>query len=165
VDDGVETEMIALLPRVRRFAFSLTGSWPDADDLLQATCERAISRIGQWEPGTRLDSWMYRIAQNLHRNELRQQGRRNAHLRLAANDDVDTAAANSPIDRIELGEVGAMMQRLPSDQRTVLLLVAVEGVGYQDAADILGVSPGTVASRLSRARSALAVALNGETDV
>lgn len=161
MDDSVEKEMIALLPRIRRFAYSMTGSWADADDLTQATCERAISRIDQWEPGTRLDSWMYRIAQNLFRNELRQRGRREAHLTLATGDEADVAAANGATDRIALMEVESVMQRLPAEQRTVLLLVAVEGVGYHEAAEILGVSPGTVASRLSRARGALALALEG----
>ena len=63
--------MIAFLPRLRRFTFALTGSWADADDLVQETCERAVRNLGQWRVGSRLDSWMYRIAQNLHRNEIR----------------------------------------------------------------------------------------------
>ena len=148
--------MIALLPRLRRFAFALTGSWPDADDLVQATCVRAIDRLEQWRAGSRLDSWMYRIAQNLHRNDRRNDRTRQGHLEIMDACDADVAAANRPTDRMTLRDVSAAIAALPAEQRAVLLLVAVEGYGYQDAAEILGTPPGTVASRLSRARAALA---------
>ena len=73
VEPQIEKEMIALLPRLKRFALALTRSGPAADDLVQATIERAIVNLDKWQPGTRLDSWMYRIAHNLYRNDMRNQ--------------------------------------------------------------------------------------------
>lgn len=157
--------MIALLPRLRRFAYALTGSWADADDLVQATCERAIDRLDQWEVGTRLDSWMYRIAQNLHLNRLRHDRTRMTHLRSVDPDESDRVSANSAIDRITLGEVGQMIARLPMEQRAALMLIAVENRDYNEAAEILGVSTGTVGSRVSRARATLVQMMNGGSDV
>lgn len=162
MDKRIETEMIALLPRLRRFAFAITGSWPDADDLVQATCTRAIERLEQWEAGSRLDSWMYRIAQNLHRNDLRKIKVRRSHLQEVGASDIDTVSPNTPMDRLVLGDLGAALKRLPADQRMALVLTAVEGRGYQEVADLLEMSPGTVASRVSRARAALVQMLEGE---
>lgn len=153
--------MIALLPRLRRFAYALTGTWPDADDLVQVTCLRAIDRLEQWQTGTRLDSWMYRIAQNAHRNALRRERRAAAHLREVGADETDVRAGNEAGDRLALKEAEAALARLPDEQRAVLLLVSVEGFGYAEAAKILDLSPGTVASRVSRARVALAAMLDG----
>lgn len=162
MDDGIEEEMIALLPRLRRFAFSLTGGWADADDLVQATCARAIERLDQWQVGTRLDSWMYRIAQNLHRNGLRKHNNRVSHLRQVDAAAVDVTSQNEAIDRMTLKDLDQAMARLPADQRTVLLLIAVEGHSYHEAAGVLGISAGTVASRVSRARTTLMALMNGE---
>ncbi len=161
MDGDIEEEMIALLPRLRRFAFALTGTWPDADDLVQATCARAIERLEQWEAGTRLDSWMYRIAQNLHRNDLRKDRTRASHLREVGVQDVDTVSQNAPVDRLVLEDLGSALERLPTDQRVVLVLVAVEGRSYQEVAGMMDTSSGTVASRVSRARANLAKMLDG----
>ncbi len=164
MDEGVEEEMIALLPRLRRFAFTLTGAWPDADDLSQATCARAIERLDQWQVGTRLDSWMYRIAQNMHRNDLRKETNRASHLREIGASDVDDVSQNAPIDRMALQDMEKAMLRLPAEQRSVLLLIAVEGWSYQEAADLFAGTAGTIASRVSRARTNLAEILNGVAD-
>ena len=161
MDGEIEEEMIALLPRLRRFAFALTGSWPDADDLVQTTCARAIERLGQWEAGTRLDSWMYRIAQNQHRNDLQKDRTRISHLREVGAENMDTVSQNAPVDRMALGDLDAAMARLPAEQRAVLLLVSVEGQSYQEVAELMDLSPGTVASRVSRARANLAAMLDG----
>ena len=84
MDEFVEKEMIALLPRLTRFARALTPSQDEADDLVQATCERAIANLDKWEPGTRLDSWMYRIAHNLRRNSFRNAATTDRKLQLVA---------------------------------------------------------------------------------
>ena len=154
--------MIAFLPRLRRFAFALTGTWPDADDLVQATCARAIERLELWETGTRLDSWMYRIAQNLHRNDLRKDRIRRSHLQEVGGSDFDMVSQNAPMDRMALGDLGVALNRLPADQRVALVLVAVDGRSYQETADLLEMSPGTVASRVSRARTTLSKMLEGD---
>lgn len=150
--------MIALLPRLRRFARGLTGSEEEADDLVQAACERAIQRIGQWQPGTRLDSWMFRIMQNLWIDTIRVGKLRGSHLSL-----VDPEGQKVPgmdgeqatMNRLTLQAVRRGVQRLPPDQRSVLLLVCVEGCSYKETAETLGIPVGTVMSRLSRARLAL----------
>ena len=162
MDRRIEEEMIAFLPRLRRFAFALTGTWPDADDLVQATCARAIERLELWETGTRLDSWMYRIAQNLHRNDLRKDRIRRSHLQEVGGSDFDMVSQNAPMDRMALGDLGVALNRLPADQRVALVLVAVDGRSYQETADLLEMSPGTVASRVSRARTTLSKMLEGD---
>lgn len=162
MNDRIEEEMLALLPQLRKFAYALTGAWPDADDLVQATCIRAIERIDQWEVGTRLDSWMYRIAQNLHLNAIRKDRHRASHLREIASADQAGVAPDRPEDRLMLQDLGDAIGRLPSEQRAILLLITVEGRSYQEVSDLMGLSPGTVASRLSRARTTLAAMLEGE---
>jgi len=162
VDDLIENEMLAFLPRLRRFTHGLTGSAADGDDLLQATCERAIRNIDSWKKGSRLDSWMFRIARNLHLNERRAKGVRDSHLRDVTHTQAmafdGEAAADS---RLAFDAVRGFVARLPEEQRTVLLLVAVEGLSYREAADILDIPMGTVTSRLARARATLSALAEG----
>lgn len=154
MDKETGEELIALLPRVRRFALSLTRTEADADDLTQATVERAISKISQWTPGTRLDSWLYKIAQNLHLHEQRRGAvrRRDAKLVEISRFTVIEGGAEAASD---LNRIRKRIEALPTEQRQVLLLVAVEGYSYAEAADAIGVPIGTVTSRLARARRAL----------
>ncbi len=151
-----EEELVELLPRLRRFARGLAGHAADADDLCQAAIERALKSQGQWQPGTRLDSWMYRITRNLWIDERRAAGRRGAH---APIDDSVTQIAGDGAAEVEAGtlrgDVGGAMARLPDEQREVVMLVLVEGYAYREAADILEVPIGTVTSRLARGRETL----------
>lgn len=160
VDEALQREIVAFLPRLRRFAVSLTGSRAEGDDLVQATCERAIRHWRSWEPGTRLDAWLYRIARNLFLNELRARRVRGPAVELQAADQVpgllprhDGQAAAEAAG--EVGRLRTALARLPEEQRSVLLLVAVEGYGYREAAEMLALPIGTVTSRLARARQAL----------
>jgi len=156
VDDFVRQEMTALLPRLVRFATALTGSRAEGEDLAQSTCERAIRFLDSWQAGTRLDSWMFRIARNLHLNQIRAAKVRNRHLREVAMDppaDVDGATAMEA--RITLNAVRNMVGRLPEEQRSVLMLICVEGLPYHEVAQVLDLPIGTVTSRLARARVAL----------
>lgn len=164
-DENVERQIVALLPRLRRFAMSLTGNLTDADDLVQDTVERALKNIARWEPGTRLDSWMYRIAQNHFIDGVRQRRRRKMVPDSEAENELTSDGARTAEARLMLAEAVKAMQALPDEQRVVASLVLVEGFGYQETADILNVPIGTVTSRLARAREALAVRLkpNGET--
>ena len=158
-DEEVLAEMVTLLPRLRRFALLLTASTADADDLTQATCERAITRLGSWTPGTSLDRWLFKMAHNLHRNQRRDSANR---LRLVqqhgATQEFLADGVGQAEARTELGEVRARMLALPEEQRTVLTLIAIEGLSYQEAAQLLEVPIGTVTSRLARAREALRAA-------
>lgn len=159
----VRTELISLLPRLRRFAYGLTGSVEDGDDLVQSACERALSRIDQFQPGTRLDSWMYRIMQNIRIDQRRsQQSRREFASDPADLADLVVADARRELDsRMTLGAVRSAVADLSEDQRAVLLLVCVEGQSYKEAAETLSIPVGTVMSRLARARLAVGAALDG----
>ena len=151
-----------LLPRLRRFAFALTGSMDEGDDLVQATYERALDRLGQWQNGTRLDSWMFRIAHNLHRNNLRSARVRARHH--SAIDPDAVARPNGPDAteaRMTLDAIRRFVWRLPADQQAALVLVCVEGLSYKEAAHVLDVPMGTLTSRLGRARIALNAFANG----
>ncbi len=157
---AVQAEMLALLPRLRRFARSLSGTGDAADDLVQATCERGLRSLSTWTPGTRLDSWLFRI---LHNQWIDGHRRRRTEAAVELDDDLPVGSEDGrrTIEaRRELAEVGAAIEALPAPQKAVLLLVCVEDLSYRDAADILGVPIGTVMSRLARAREALAIALD-----
>jgi RNA polymerase sigma-70 factor (ECF subfamily) len=156
VTEDVRARMIEFLPRLRRFAFALTRNMDAADDLVQDTCERALARLDQWEPGTKLESWMYRIAQNLWLDRKRSEKVRGHTL------DIDEAVGVEGEDgrtvtesRLTLAAVGKGMEQLPADQQVLIAMVCIEGLSYKDAAAILNVPIGTVMSRLSRARQAL----------
>lgn len=153
----MQRELLALVPRLRRFAYALTGSREDADDVTQIALEKALTRAEQWRPGTRLDSWVFRIAHNAWIDELRARRRRGVSVEIDQDLDLPgedgRAAAHA---RLDLAEVRALVAALPDDQRAVLALVAVEGLSYQEAAEALDIPIGTVMSRLARARKALA---------
>lgn len=157
----VRHELVKLLPRLRRFAYSLSGSLEEADDIVQACCERALSRLHQFEPGTRLDSWMFRIVQNEWLGRLRTSGRRKyvSDAEIAESMSFDARIPEQIEARKDLAVVFSEVDRLPPEQRVVLALVAIDGHTYQEAADLLAIPIGTVMSRLSRARVKLAEAI------
>ena len=157
-----ETELVGLLPRLRRFAHALSRSPADADDLAQATVERALRSKAQWQPGTRLDSWLYRIMRNLWIDTVRGRARK---------DKVETPAADAEqlgedpreaMDAaVDLARMMAAMQQLPDEQREVVALILVEGFGYRETAEMLDLPIGTVSSRLVRGRTALLEMVGG----
>jgi RNA polymerase sigma-70 factor (ECF subfamily) len=156
VDQSFSDQLVALLPRLRRFALGLTGSREQGDDLVQSACECALARSDQFEPGSRLDSWMYRIVQTVWIDQLRK--RRNGEIGLDPADLAEFPGGNGATeaeDRMYLAEVRRAIARLADDHREVLLLICVEGVAYKQAAEILDLPIGTVMSRLSRAHLAL----------
>lgn len=162
-ESEVET-ILEALPRLRRFALSLTGNPPDADDLLQSTVERALTRT---PPRGKPDAikWMFRICRNLWIDELRSR-----KVRETATDDPESlgrpaADAATMVDELTLREVAQAMDELPEGQREVLSLVAVAGMSYREAAEVLQVPAGTVMSRLARARAALAARFDEGSDV
>lgn len=157
MDELIEREMIALLPRLRRFARSLTTSDDEANDLVQATCERAIVNLDKWQAGTRLDSWMYRMAHNLRRNGYRDDATRARKLKLVAAGETGVTVSGETValDRIEARDVETAIDALPLEQRTALLLVAADGMSYAEVADITECSVAAVTSRIARARDSL----------
>jgi RNA polymerase sigma-70 factor (ECF subfamily) len=156
LDDVIERQLIALLPQLRRFARGLTGTVHDADDLVQIACERAVGRIDQWQPGTRLDSWMYRIVQNAFIDFRRSETSRRNRLDAMASDVQPNADGEAVAEaHVTLDRVREFFGELPDDQVSVVLLVCVEGFSYRETADILEIPTGTVMSRLARARRAI----------
>ena len=148
-------QLVAVLPRLRRFARGLAGSASEADDLVQAACERALARAHQFQEGTRFDSWMFRIVQTiwidqLRARDVRKEGGDVEDERLGSDTAVRSVEA-----RLALSEVRRAVDRLPAEQRSVLMLVTVEGLSSKEAAEVAGVPVGTIMSRLARARIAL----------
>ena len=157
------SEIVALLPRLRRLARALARDPVDADDLVQVTVERALVRASQWEPGSRLDSWTFRIMKNAWIDEARARGRRRKVFDSEADGaqvGMDGAAAMDA--RMQAVEVEAAMAELPGDQRIAVALVLVEGLSYREAADVLEIPEGTLTSRLVRGRNALITRLARE---
>lgn len=158
-----EDELAALLPRLRRFAHSLARHTADADDLAQTTIERALRSRSQWQPGTRLDSWVYAIMRNAWIDTVRSRSRRG---RSEAPPAQAESVGHDPADQlhasIELKRIMDAMQRLPDEQREVVALILIEGFGYRETAEMLGLPIGTVSSRLVRGRTAL-LAMVGES--
>lgn len=158
--DDIQSRMVELLPRLRRFAFALTGDKDKADDLVQDTCERALAHLDQWKPGTKLDSWMYRIAQNIwvdHHRGRKSQGEQRQLDEVENLVGMDGRSITE--SRLTLAAVNEGIARLPADQQVLVAMVCVEGISYKEAAAILDIPIGTVMSRLSRARQVLYAAL------
>ena len=149
-------QLVSLLPRLRRFARSLTRDPADADDLCQMTIERALKSWLQWQAGTRLDAWVFRIMRNIWIDETRARTRRKQTFAPEADGaHVGDAGAAAIEAHAEIGNVERAMARLPAEQREAVMLVLVEGFAYREAADILGCPMGTLTSRLVRGREAL----------
>jgi RNA polymerase sigma-70 factor (ECF subfamily) len=132
----------------------------DADDVVQACLEKAMRNMHQWQEGTRLDSWMMTIARNCWIDDRRAARNRNPHDDIddyvtLAGDDGEAVVHQRARDRA----VRAAIAELPEDQRLIIATVILEGHAYREAAEILGIPLGTVMSRLSRAKAALATRL------
>ena len=152
-----ERELLTLLPRLRRFARALARDAGDADDLTQAALERALKARDQWMPGTRLDAWMMRIMRNCWIDEVRSRTRRaRTFVAEEAGLSVGVDAHRDMERKAEMNDVARAMNRLPPEQHEVIALVLVEGLAYREAADLLDIPIGTLTSRLTRGRQALA---------
>jgi RNA polymerase sigma-70 factor (ECF subfamily) len=145
---------------LRRFAAGLARNPADADDLCQMTIERALRSREQWQQGTRLDSWMYRIMRNLWIDEARARTRRSQTF-VDEEQGLAVGAQGGQEALVALTDVDRALTRLPDEQREAVLLVMVEGWSYKEAAEIVGCPVGTLNSRLVRGRDAL-MALLGE---
>jgi RNA polymerase sigma-70 factor (ECF subfamily) len=156
VFDLIEAE----IPRLRRFARYLVRDRDRADDLVQECLTRAIAKIDSWTPGTNLRAWLFVILRNCHINEVRR-GQRLSSLGEMSSDYELMPTPASQEAHMSLLEVRDAYLKLSEEHREVLLLVAIEGLQYEEAAEILAVPIGTIRSRLSRARQSLRDTLDG----
>jgi RNA polymerase sigma-70 factor (ECF subfamily) len=157
---NIHEQIVALLPRLRRFARNLARNPHDADDVVQIAVERALTRLDQWRSDARLDSWMFKIVRNTWIDELRSRGRRDkVFLAAEAGEHIGT---DSMARETDLLAVQSAMARLPQEQREAVSLVLVEGLPYREAANVLDVPIGTLTSRLARGREALQAMLGTE---
>ena len=153
-------DLAQLIPRLRRFARSITFNREDADDLVQLALERALPRAEQWQAERQgLDSWMFRIMQTTWIDEVRARDRRG---RTFVPEEEGEHVGHSPHEaQLDAMAVRKAVSRLGDDQRAAVGLVLVEGLSYQEAAQVLGIPVGTLTSRLARARDALQATLGG----
>lgn len=160
--DRIRKDIVELVPRLRRFARSLAGNAADADDLVQDTVERALRNLHQWEDGTKLDSWMFRIAKNVWIDRMRAAKVRAATPLDAAGELAGVDGTRSAEARLTFADTVRALAELPEEQRVVVALVAIDGMSYRDAANVLEVPIGTLTSRLARARIAMAERVTGK---
>lgn len=154
--DDIRRRIVEFLPRLRRFAYALTGDLDRGDDLVQETCARALSRLDQLQPGTRLDSWMFRIAQTQWFDRIRAQKVRNEIFDMDLTQNIAGDDGRRVTEsRLTLSKVSEGISQLSADQQVLLALIVVDGRSYKEAADILDIPIGTVMSRLARARLSL----------
>lgn len=155
-EEALRQEIVSFLPRLRRFARSLARDPDRADDLVQAACQRALERLGQVREGTRLDSWLYRIIYTRWIDKLRRGKTRSANLVVLTNEDAPVPAnAKSGNDLAAALDIKKALETLPAEHHAAIMLVSVEGYSYAEAASVLDVPVGTVASRVARARTML----------
>ena len=141
-------ELVATLPRLRRYARLLVGDRSRADDLVQDTLARAIERESSFRTGQNLRAWLFALMHNLFVDGLRNR----EAIDWSADPETAPEPTGSASDPVQLREIHDALEKLPVDQRAVLVLVGLEGLRYREAADVLGLPLGTVMSRLARAR-------------
>ena len=154
-----EADIVACIPSLRRYARGLISDRERADDLVQDTLERAWGRFALWQRRGDVRAWMFGIMHNLFIDRVRSQ--RSTPEDTAGDTLTELPERSTQSDRLEVRDLDRAIQRLPHEQREVLLLVGVEEMSYQAVATVLGVPMGTVMSRLSRARDRLRAELEG----
>jgi RNA polymerase sigma-70 factor (ECF subfamily) len=142
------------IPRLRRYARALTRDINAADDLVQDCLTRALSKVHLWQKGTDLRAWLFTILHNQYVNHVRRAVREGAAVGLSETEPMLTSAPNQG-KRLELRDLERAIAKLPEEQRSVLLLVGLEGMRYEEVAAVLDVPVGTIRSRLSRGREML----------
>lgn len=144
----------AEIPRLRRYARALARDVSAADDLVQDCLTRALGKLHLWQEGTDLRAWLFTILHNQYVNQVRRAVREGSSIGLSETEPMLTRAPHQG-KRLELRDLERAIARLPEEQRSVILLVGLEGMRYEEVAEVLDVPVGTVRSRLSRGREAL----------
>jgi RNA polymerase sigma-70 factor (ECF subfamily) len=157
-------DLVSLLPKLRRFAMTLTRNANDADDLVQEACERAITRSHLWNGEGRLESWVYAMTRNLWVDEIRKRKVRTGSGTVDALGHDELSIEPSAEKAVYANQLQKMILSMPEGLASVFLLVNVEGHSYRETADIMGIPIGTVMSRLSTARLRLAAMISEKTE-
>jgi len=147
-------EVEAEIPGLRRYARALTRDLVEADDLVQDCLTRALGKLHLWQRGTDLRAWLFTILHNQYVNHVRRTAREGAAIGLSGREPL-LARAPQQGSRLELRDLERAIAKLPGMQRSVILLVGMEGMSYGEVAAVLDVPVGTIRSRLSRGREAL----------
>jgi len=159
----IQDELVEHVPRLRRYARALIHNHDLADDLVQDTLERALGRTEQFRPGSDLRAWLFSVMHNLFINQIRRASERVVHVSVDDDsvDESEYAVAPEQMRSLEMRDLDYALQRLPVEQREVVLLVGLEEMSYADVAIALDVPIGTVMSRLSRGRERLRALMAG----
>src|SRR3954464_3815278 len=144
----------AQIPRLPRYARALARDVAAADDLVQDCLTRALGKLHLWQEGTDLRAWLFTILHNQYVHQVRRAVRERAAVGLSETEPMLTRAPQQG-KRLELRDLERAMAKLPEEQRAVILLVGLEGMRYEEVAQVLGVPVGTIRSRLSRGRASL----------
>jgi RNA polymerase sigma-70 factor (ECF subfamily) len=153
-DGSIHRTIEALIPNLRRYARVLTRDPVAADDLVQDCLARALGKIHLWEPGTDLRAWLFTILHHQHLSLVRRNARQHATIQLQKSNAGSTLSPTQAV-RLELRDLDRALAKLPEEQRSVILLVGLEGMRYEEAALVVNLPVGTVRSRVSRGREAL----------
>ncbi len=140
---------------MRRFARGLASDPALADDLVQDCLERALTRLHLFDENRSMRTWLFTILRNTYVNEMRREGRRGSHINFDLAGNGNLAEEAPQMSRLAVRDIAQALQQLPDEQREVLLLISLEDMSYQEAAEVIGSPVGTVMSRLSRARNRL----------
>jgi RNA polymerase sigma-70 factor (ECF subfamily) len=149
-----QRDIEAEIPRLRRYARALTRDVVTADDLVQDCLTRALGKLHLWQEGTDLRAWLFTILHNQYVNHIRRSVREGVAVSFNESEPLLRRAPQQG-KRLELRDLERAITKLPTEQRSVVLLVGLEGMRYEEVAAVLGVPVGTVRSRLSRGREAL----------
>lgn len=162
---NMQNELLEHLPRLRRYARALVNNRELADDLVQDTVERALSRLSLFAVGTDMRAWLFTIMHNVFANQMRKSSSRAVHVSVDDDEEgsalADLAVSGNQLPALEVRDLDYALQRLPLEQRQVVLLVGLEEMGYAEVALALDIPLGTVMSRLSRGRERLRALMSG----
>lgn len=159
--DNDDDQLLTWVPRLRRYARALVSNREDADDLVQDTLERALSKSALWRSVSDMRAWLFGVMHNLHVDGVR---RPKLHTVILDDDTPEIPIAATQGERLAILDLQAALEKLPVEQREIIVLIALEDMSYAEVAATLGIPIGSVMSRLSRGRERLRALMEGRPD-